>query len=150
MERMERLVFLLLAAATLVSDQTSERYRKNPLTTPSVVCAFNSVSEVVYEDGQIKHSLPDKQSKPLVFSFTGLDTKAPEVRALAAGGITYESKLISVGDNSRHVLIEVTPNERNVFIYSIYREHGVAIWTKHYLTPVKDDPIGIVAMGKCQ
>lgn len=147
------LVFLaVLAFATVPAHaQILEEHKKRVVVGDDLVCTFKVITEAIYEKTKIMHDKPAKQSEPLVFSFTGLTTNTPKLRALGAAGTTYESSdLISVGNKEKVVLIKITPAERNVFVYTIYREHGVALWTKHYTTLFTEDPIGTVAMGECQ
>lgn len=114
----------------------------------SVSCVFERTTAVSYNGSAIEYSALHKESSPLSFSFVGIDTDTPTLSANGTAGTVYSANIrVLSNTDEKIVLSEVTPTEGNVFIYTIYKNNGVAIWTKQY--SLMGIPAGILSMGKC-
>ncbi len=144
-------IFFLVVGTLPLAAQIRERVQSRVVSGPSITCRFDASVRVEYIDGQIVHGIPAREKEPIIFSFTGLGTKTPKIRGLGAATTTYEPDWspVQIETNAKFVLIEVTPIEKNVFVYTIWKKTGVATWVKSYPFPM-DEPTGHVSMGKCQ
>ena len=114
------------------------------------------MTHAVYQNNVIDHEAPEKQSKPLIVSFTALDSENPSIRYMDVAATADESKAISVGGADKIVLIDVSPDSRNVDVFAIYRRLGLAVWTRNYHNTLvaalglPHVPTGRVGIGRCQ
>lgn len=143
-----RLVISFLSKETL--GETSDDYLGSRLGDKDIItCTFERTIEVANENGKIFHKSPHKESNPLIMTFVGLTTENPRLKGIGSQDTSYESNLVVLSDNSEKITLgESTSVQGNVFIYSIYKEKGVGIWTKHY--SFAGIPLGVISMGKCQ
>ena len=113
----------------------------------TIACTFEWISEVSYSDGALQHIPPQKQNKPLVFIFSDLNTEEPKIKAVGSGDSLYEATPVVLANTpEKAVLMELTPMEKNVFVYTIHKHTGIATWTKQYQW---NGPVATLAMGKC-
>jgi hypothetical protein len=148
-----RIPFLLAAfAVALVSPvpgQVTEEHAPQPVIGNSAVCRFSVTGGVSYENGQIVHAAPEKEKEPIVMYFSDLNKRRPKLRSVDAKGTEGPLRTLRpLGNDDKVVLMEVTPEQKNVFVYTIHRELGVATWTKQY--EIRSVPLALVSMGRCE
>lgn len=145
------LLILVGCSSTTSAPNTDfvEHYIGTPLGNSSTIaCTFEWIDEMTYEQDSIHYKPALKQKKPLVFIFSDLDTEEPKIQAVGSDNSLYESTPAFLANTEEKiVLAELTPIEKNLFVYVIHKNTGVATWTKQYQWP--GGPIGTLSMGKC-
>ncbi len=116
--------------------------------SPTIACTFERTTAVAYEKNAIVHEMPHKEANPIVFIFSALNTESPKVQGVGSNNTLYDSNAVILGNTADKLILgEVTPTEKNVFIYTIHKASGVATWTKQY--EIFGTPLGLISMGKC-
>ena len=153
---LNRIILGITLCVALASAQHRKEYEGRELTEDQITCSFDLLTHAVYQNNLIDHEEPEKQSKPLIVSFTALDSKTPSIRYMDVVAVAGESKAISVGDAEKLVLIDVSSGSKNVDVFAIYRHLGVAVWTRNYHNTLvaalglPHVPTGRVGIGRCQ
>jgi hypothetical protein len=138
------------------NEITSRFYKARVLAENEVTCSFDILTHAAYQNEFIEYDAPEKQSKPLIVSFTDLDSTNPSIRYMDVLALADESKAISVGNAEKVVLIDVRTESRNVDVFAIYRRLGIAVWTRNYENPIARElagqslPTGRIGVGRCQ
>jgi len=88
------------------------------------------------------HNSTDRQDNPTVINFLNIETDSPEIV-----GNNGSSELVKLKDNDE-VIVMAEDNSTGVFIYTLYKKHGVMVWSKSYTLLWM--PYSYQSMGYCK
>lgn len=124
-----------LALALCGCRSTDEEYRVSPegawkgppLNGNTATCTFGWILESEYRGGKLLTSGPQRQTPAWTITFSDLDKPSPRVTETDAAGSTEERGWQAFATDTRISLVRTSDSEKNIFVYSIYRETAVAV-----------------------
>jgi hypothetical protein len=125
-------------------------WRAREITGNSTVCTFPWIMEAEYLDGKVTYTGPQVQSKPFIITFLDIHTKAPRVVARDVVGSREDQGFQGFEASGKISLVKISPNEKNVFTYTLHLQQGVATMTEEVVAPCGGGPRVRMAMGTCE
>ena len=121
-----------------------------PINRNYAVCKFPWLMDIEYREGNITYTEPQVESSPRLVTFSGLDTDSPKIIESDARGAEEVQGFQAFRTEHKVSLVRVSPQEKNLFIYTIDLDSGIAMLTEHARFLLSNDPRGRIAMGTCQ
>lgn len=129
------------------SNEWSENFIANNIAgSPKITCTYKHVLNSSYSDSKITQALPPPEVNPLVFTFSDIDTKNPQLSTIdATRSITTVPIITLVSREDKIVFID--GSENYITVHTIYPDRGIATYTKN--VDFFGIPSASLSMGTC-
>jgi hypothetical protein len=140
---------ITLLGSIALGQALSTKYSPRSIQGDRATCTFDVLTHAVYQNESIEHEFPAAQSKPLIIAFADMDGAAPTIRSMDVANSTSETKVVALGTAEKRVFVDVSESG-NVDVWIVYREQGIAVWTRNYEGFLSGFQAGRVGIGRCQ
>lgn len=113
-----------------------------------ITCSYPQFLSAYYDENKIKHSLPDPEVNPTIFTFTELDKDIAKLSYIDATRTINTAQVVKIIDKSDRIILLEGGSENYFTTHTIFKETGVSVYTKTVINPF-GTPVGSMAMGSC-
>lgn len=116
-------------------------------TSGDITCTYLQIMHVNYQEDEITHELPKRETNPIIMTFSDIDSEVAKIKFIDATQTISEVPIIKVLDTADKLIFLEGSGDPYMTMHTIYKDTGVSIFAKQI--SLLGIPVGTISMGTC-